>query len=134
MADWAWYNAGFYLHPPRRAEARIEIRRRDDRQYREEFTFAGLFQRGTHMREMSYYSSQGRWGDLMAWLAGRDHVTFVLADPRGNILAQQRVDAALLAAGAAAIEAARAEAEAMARDYRTRCEVPEPIVVTSQPR
>jgi hypothetical protein len=134
MADWAWYSANFYLDRRVRGEARIEIRRRDDRHYPSEFTFAGLFQRSAPMPGGSSFGSQGRWADLRAWLAGAGHVTFALVDRSGAVLAQQRLDAALVDAGAAAIETARAEAEAMGRDYRNRCEIPEPIVVTSQPR
>lgn len=132
MDDRSWYIAGFYLDHRVRGEARIEVRRRADTHYPSEFAFAAPYQRGSQGgRTVShFFTSQGRWGDLRAWLAGHGHVTFALVNREGAVLARQRLDTALLDAGAAAIEQARAEAETMARDYRNRCQVPEPIVVT----
>lgn len=134
LPDRAWFNANFHLDHRVRGEARLEIRRRDDRQYPEEFALSGPWRRPSEIGAGSHFGTQGRWGELLAWLAGRDHLTFVLIDRRNNVLAQQRLDAAVVDAGAAAIEAARAEAERMARDYRRDCELPEPVVVTSRPR
>lgn len=133
MDDRAWYFSRFSIDHPVRGEARLEIRRRSDRYYQGEFAFAGDYQRGFRYTNPFHqdFETQGRWGDLRAWLAGSANgVTFALVQRDGTVIAQQRLDAAMIEAGAAAIEQTRAEAEAMARDYRNRCDVPEPVVIT----
>lgn len=133
LEDRAWFTVNFNLAQRPRGEARIEIRRLTGERYPSEFAYAGPFARVQHLigTQTYYASTQGRWGELRAWLEGREGIVFALVHKNGNVIAEERLTAAEVAAGAAAIAAARAEAEAMARDLRRRCAVPEQIVITS---
>ena len=60
-------------------------------------------------------------GELRGY-AGGAPLTVMVMNRRGEALARDRIDPALLDAGVAAAEAVRPEAQAMAADYRNRCE------------
>lgn len=132
MDERAWFSASFTLDRRVRGEARIEIRRAPGERHGVGFAYAGAFGPIPRIGGTSTYSvtTQGRWGELLAWLAGRESVTFALVRRDGTMVAEQRLDADMLAAATAAIAQARVEVEAMARNYRERCAVPEEIVVT----
>jgi hypothetical protein len=66
-------------------------------------------------------------GELRAY-AGGAPLTVMVMNRRAEVLARDRIDPALLDAAVAAAEAVRPEAQAMAADYRNRCERREAIV------
>jgi hypothetical protein len=127
----AWFTVHFVTSRPAARDARIEIRRLPGERYGE-FAYAGPYLRlepygneGLHALE-----TQGRWEELNAWMNGRDFLTFALVRRDGRVVAEDRLDAALIAGAAPEIEAARREVEAKAADYRHQCAVPQMIVVT----
>jgi hypothetical protein len=132
LNDRAWFHVTFQTSRPVTRDARIEIRRMPGERYVPEFAYAGPYQR-LHLglsRGLHAIETQGRWEELNAWMNGRDFLTFALVRRNGTVVAEDRLDAATISDAAGAIAAARLEVEAMAEDYRRRCEVPEPIVVT----
>ena len=116
---------------PIRDKVRIEIRRMPGERYPSEFAYAGPFQKAYRLPNSKLYhvDTEGRWGELNAWMAGREALTFALVKRDGTVIAEDRLEAQTLKAAARAIAVVRPEVGAMAADYRRRCEVPEPIVI-----
>lgn len=112
--------------PPR--DVRLEIRDDDaatplvaDARYRERSTRAYLIY------------GRIRWSALRERMRGRSGLDIVLARPDGTVVARDRLDTAALDLPAQAIAALRPSLDAMASDFRTRCEVPPEIVIASRP-
>jgi hypothetical protein len=128
----AWFNAHFVTSRPVTHDARIEIRRMAGERYAAEFAYAGPYQRlqpwGNH--GLHALETQGRWEELNIWMSGRGFLTFALVRRDGSLVAEDRLEAAMVAGAAGEIAAARRDTEAKAADYRHQCEVPQPIVVT----
>ncbi len=135
LDDRSWVHIYFDTPKRIRDEVRIEIRRQPGERYPSEFSYAGPYKRPFlwHDRPFYYVETQARWGELRAWMAGRERLTFALVKRDGTVMDQDRLDAATLAGVAEALAAVTPELEAMAADFRTRCQVPEPIVITSEP-
>ena len=79
--------------------------------------FRGEFERAVGGR----LGSSVPLGELRAY-AGGAPLTVMVKNRRSEVLARDRIDPALLDAAVAAAEAVRPEAQAMAADYRNRCE------------
>ena len=130
--DSAGFSVQFVTSRPTTRDMRIEIRRaRGDRDV-PELAYAGPYRRPHPMVNTRFHviEMQERWEELDAWMRGRDFLTFALVRRNGAVVAEDRLDAATVAAAADAIADVRREAETMASDYRRRCEVPDsgPVV------
>lgn len=133
LDDRSWVFVSFRTTRFIRDKVRIEIRRMPGERYPPEFAYAGPFQKAYRWPNSKLYhvDTQGRWGELNAWMAGRESLTFALVKRDGTVIAEDRLEAQTLTAAARAIAAAGPEVGAMAADYRRRCEVPSPIVISS---
>jgi hypothetical protein len=77
-------------------------------------------------QEFRSASVTARLSRLRAFLAGAPAMTVEVVDADGRRLAQDRIDAAVFDTAAGEIIAAQPEIEAMAADYRNRCQLTEP--------
>ena len=121
----------FATRRPGRGEVRLELRRRPGPHYPEEFAFAGPFSRaargdGGERR----IDAPARWDEIAAWMNGRDALTAAIVRRDGSVVAEDRLDAALLAMPAAAIAAIRPALDEKIADYRARCEEPGAVLIT----
>lgn len=130
LNEFASFVATFTTSRPVSRDARIEIGRGPGEQDASGFAYAGPYQRLYPWLDGPLHAieTEGRWEDLVAWMRGRDFLTFALARRDGSVVAQERLDATTVAAAVGAIADAQREIEAMAAEYRQRCHLPEPIV------
>ena len=135
LDDRGWVNVSFETKRSIRDRVRLEIRRTPGPHYASEFAYAGPFLRLYRPSAGANFhiEAAARWGELDAWTAGEDALTVALVRADGKVAAEDRLQTATLAGAVAAIVAARPQVEAMAADYRHRCEAAGPIVVTGAP-
>ena len=132
FGDEAWAIIRFAVGRRVRGDVRIELRRTPGPHYPREFAYAGRFLpalRRHRNPSRDEAETQARWEEINAWMRGRERLAVALVRRNGDVVAEDRLDAATLALSESAIATIRPEIEAMAADYRNRCEAASPASV-----
>jgi hypothetical protein len=126
----------FYTIHKVKGNARIEIRRSPGVRYGGEFEYAGPFSRPYREVDGSryYIETTGHWDELNAWMTGRDAITFALVQTDGAVVAEDRLAGGTITSVTDALLALRPGVEALAKDYRRKCDPAGDVIVTGSSR
>ena len=101
----ASFAATFLTSRPVTRDARIEIRRGPGQHNAFGFAYAGPYQRPSPWLDSGLHAVQteGRWDELNVWMSGRESLIFALVRRDGSVVAEDRLDAATIAAATGAV-------------------------------